>query len=273
MVRTRISRSTLLSLASADGSSFIRLEVDEGYFCVNFSLGGKSHSLRMKTLRINNGQWVLLTMERYNNEFTLRVNSGGGDQEVTSVLGTDRWFEMDWASVVLGNRLPSHSESDFQGCLRDVQLNGQPLLVEGRSTEFGFVLRRQGVTMGCHSSACSSHPCYSPFLCVDLWRKYECRCPAGKVEVTDNLTGLRHCSSSPCGHWTCRNGGTCVAQSQHKTICQCPEGYKGRWCEISQVKAGRPVGLSSGSILAISMCLLVFLGLVKGQRLAKMPSI
>lgn len=86
------------------------------------------------------------------------------------------------------------------------------------------------------------------------------RCPAGKVEVTDNLTGLRHCTSSPCGHWTCRNGGTCVAQSQDKTICQCPEGYKGRWCEISQVKAGRPVGLSSGSILAISMCLLVFLG-------------
>lgn len=86
------------------------------------------------------------------------------------------------------------------------------------------------------------------------------RCPAGKVEVTDNLTGLRHCTSSPCGHWTCRNGGTCIVQTQDKTICKCPEGYKGRWCEISQVKAGRPVGLSSGSILAISMCLLVFLG-------------
>ncbi|XP_071594073.1 neural-cadherin-like isoform X2 [Heliangelus exortis] len=273
MVRTRISHSTLLSLASADGNGYIRLEVVEGFFSVNFSLGDKNHSLRMRTLRINNGQWVLLTMERYNNEFTLRINSGGGDQEVTSVLGTNRWFEMDWATIVLGNRLPNHSESDFQGCMRDVQLNGQPLLVEGRSTEFGLVLRRQGVTMGCHSSACSSQPCYSPFLCVDLWRKYECRCPAGKVEVTDNLTGLRHCTASPCGQWTCRNGGTCVAQSQDKTICQCPEGYKGRWCEISQVKAGRPVGLSSGSILAISMCLLVFLGLVKGQRLAKMPSI
>ncbi|NXN66336.1 CADN protein, partial [Himantopus himantopus] len=262
MVRTRISHSTLLSLASADGNGYIQLEVVEGFFSVNFSLGDKSHSLRMRTLRINNGQWVLLTMERYNNEFTLRVNSGGGDQEVTSVLGTNRWFEMDWASIMLGNRLPNHSQSDFQGCMRDVQLNGQPLLVEGKSTEFGLILRRQGVTMGCHSSACSSQPCYSPFLCVDLWRKYECRCPAGKVEVTDNLTGLRHCTSSPCGHWTCRNGGTCVAQSQDKTICQCPEGYKGRWCEISQVKAGRPVGLSSGSILAISMCLLVFLALL-----------
>uniref|UniRef100_A0A8C9MJX2 CADN protein n=1 Tax=Serinus canaria TaxID=9135 RepID=A0A8C9MJX2_SERCA len=262
LVRTRISHSTLLSLASADGNGYIRLEVVEGFFSVNFSLGDKNHSLRLRTLRINNGQWVLLTMERYNNEFTLRVNSGGGDQEVTSVLGVNRWFEMDWASIVLGNRLPSHSESDFQGCMRDVQLDGQPLLVEGRSTEFGLILRRQGVTMGCHSSACSSQPCYSPFLCVDLWRKYECRCPAGKVEVTDTLTGLRHCTSSPCGHWTCRNGGTCVAQSQDKTICQCPEGYKGRWCEISQVKAGRPVGLSSGSILAISMCLLVFLALL-----------
>ncbi|NWZ65567.1 CADN protein, partial [Acrocephalus arundinaceus] len=262
MVRTRLSHSTLLSLASADDNGYIQLEVVEGFFSVNFSLGDKNHSLRMRTLRINNGQWVLLTMERYNNEFTLRVNSGGGDQEVTSVLGTNRWFEMDWASIVLGNRLPSHSESDFQGCMRDVQLDGQPLLVEGRSTKFGLILRRQGVTMGCHSSACSSQPCYSPFLCVDLWRKYECRCPAGKVEVTDTLTGLRHCTSSPCGHWTCRNGGTCVAQSQDKTICQCPEGYKGRWCEISQVKAGRPVGLSSGSILAISMCLLVFLALL-----------
>ncbi|KAJ7403125.1 hypothetical protein BTVI_80547 [Pitangus sulphuratus] len=262
MVRTRISHSTLLSLASADGNGYIRLEVIEGFFSVNFSLGDKNHSLRLKTLHINNGQWVLLTMERYNNEFTLRVNSGGGDHEITSVLGTNKWFEMDWASIVLGNRLPSRSESDFQGCMRDVQLNGQPLLVEGRSTEFGLILRRQGVTMGCHSSACSSQPCYSPFLCVDLWRKYECRCPAGKVEVTDTLTGLRHCTSSACGRWTCRNGGTCVAQSQDKTICQCPEGYKGKWCEISQVKAARPVGLSSGSILAISMCLLVFLALL-----------
>lgn len=59
--------------------------------------------------------------------------------------------------------------------MRDVQLNGQLLLVEGKSTEFGLILRRQGVTMGCHSSACSSQPCHSPFLCVDLWRKYECR--------------------------------------------------------------------------------------------------
>ncbi|XP_006274014.3 neural-cadherin [Alligator mississippiensis] len=262
MVRTRIAFSTLLSMASTHGNGYIRLEMVDGRFGVNFNLGDKEHSLRLNTLRINNGQWVLLTMERYNNEFTLRVNNGGGDHEVTAFVGTDKWFQMDLASVVLGNRLPNHSESDFQGCLCDAQLNGYPLLVDGKSTEFGLILKRRGVTIGCHSNACSTQPCYSPLHCVDLWRKYECRCPAGKVQVTDNLTGLKRCATSPCGHWTCRNGGTCVAQSQDKAVCRCPEGYKGRWCEISQVKAGRPVGLSSGSILAISMCLLVFLALL-----------
>ncbi|NWT65859.1 CADN protein, partial [Prunella himalayana] len=261
LVRTRLARSTLLSLASADGNGHIRLEVVEGFFSVNFSLGDKNHSLRMRTLRINNGQWVLLTMERYNNEFTLRVNSGGGDQEVTSVLGVNRWFEMDWASIVLGNRLPSHSESDFQGkqnnsLLEEKELQGNlwcSLHFLGLSAETKTVVQQDSFF---HSVAFYS----TPFLRYHLLWLF--RCPAGKVEVTDTLTGLRHCTSSPCGHWTCRNGGTCVAQSQDKTICQCPEGYKGRWCEISQVKAGRPVGLSSGSILAISMCLLVFLALL-----------
>uniref|UniRef100_A0A8C3FEP6 Neural-cadherin n=1 Tax=Chrysemys picta bellii TaxID=8478 RepID=A0A8C3FEP6_CHRPI len=262
MVRTRVSFSTLLSMASADGSRYIRLEVVDGHFGVNFNLGDKEQHLRLSTLRIDNGQWVLLAVERYNNEFTLRVNNGGGDREVTSFMGANRWFKMDLASIVLGNHLPNHSESDFQGCMRDVQLNGQPLLGDDKSTEFSFILKQQGVTIGCHSNACRSQPCHSPFHCVDLWRRHECRCPTGKVEVTDNLTGLKHCTSTPCGLWNCRNGGTCVAHSQDKFVCQCPDGYKGKWCEISQVKAGKPVGLSSGSILAISMCLLVFLALL-----------
>uniref|UniRef100_A0A8D0HKE9 Neural-cadherin n=1 Tax=Sphenodon punctatus TaxID=8508 RepID=A0A8D0HKE9_SPHPU len=262
VVRKRGSFGTLLSMASLDGHGYIRLEVVDGQFSVSFSMGGKDHTLKLSTLHIDNGQWVLLTMERYNNEFTLRVNDGGGDREVTTVMGMNKQFQMDSANIILGNHFPNHSESDFQGCMRDVQLNGQALLVDGKSTEYGLILQQRGVTIGCHSNSCNSQPCYSPFHCVDLWRKYECRCPAGKVEVTDNHTGLKHCSSSPCGHWNCRNGGTCVAQSQDKFVCQCPDGYKGRWCEISQVKAGRPVGLSSGSILAISMCLLVFLALL-----------
>lgn len=87
----------------------------DGHFGVNFNLGDKEQHLKLSTLRIDNGQWVLLTLERYYNEFTLRLNNGGGDREVTSFVGANRWFEMDLASIVLGNRFPNHSESDFQG--------------------------------------------------------------------------------------------------------------------------------------------------------------
>ncbi|XP_054841872.1 neural-cadherin-like [Eublepharis macularius] len=262
MVRTRMSSCTLLSMTSADGNGYIRMEVIGGHFGVSFGLGDEDHMLQLSSVRIDNGHWVVLALEKYPNEFSLWINDGGGDHETSFILGQNRQLDMDLTSIVLGNRLANYSESDFQGCMRDVRLNGHSLLVDGESTEYSFLVEQHSVTVGCHSSSCSNQPCYSPFHCVDLWRKYECRCPAGKVEVTDRLTGLKQCTSSPCGHWNCRNGGTCVAQSRDKYVCQCPEGYKGKWCEISPVKAGRPVGLSSGSILAISMCLLVFLGLL-----------
>ncbi|CAI9624040.1 unnamed protein product [Staurois parvus] len=88
------------------------------------------------------------------------------------------------------------------------------------------------------------------------------RCPTDKVEVMNNVTGQKHCHPSPCTRWSCRNGGNCVAQSQQKFICQCRKGFKGRACETIQARAGKIVGLSSGSILAISMCLLIFIALL-----------
>uniref|UniRef100_F6UJH5 Uncharacterized protein n=1 Tax=Ornithorhynchus anatinus TaxID=9258 RepID=F6UJH5_ORNAN len=262
MVRTRASSGTLLSLASAAGPGHIRLEVVNGHFGMDFSLGEEKHTVQLPTPRVDHGQWVLLQLERYAQEFTLRVNDGGGDREATLVTGT-RWrFEIDQEGVLLGNHLLNHSESDFQGCMRDVQLNGRPLLVESKSAGFGLILGSQGVTVGCHSRACSIKPCYSPFHCVDLWRKYECRCPAGRVELIDGLTGLKQCSPPPCEPGSCRNGGTCVGRSPEKFICRCLDGFRGKWCEISRAKTASPGGLSSGSILAISMGLLVFLALL-----------
>ncbi|MGH0134875.1 UNVERIFIED_CONTAM: hypothetical protein FKN15_067573 [Acipenser sinensis] len=146
--------------------------------------------------------------------------------------------------------------------MRDVRLNGHSLPLDGRSTEFNTVLDQRGVLGGCHSATCSSKPCYSPLYCVDLWRKHECRCPAGQVTVVDNVSGLQQCAPSPCGPLTCHNGGTCVAESLKSFSCRCMEGYKGQWCEISQVKTGKAAALSPSSILAISMCLLVFLGIL-----------
>eukprot|EP00079_Xenopus_tropicalis_P026645 XP_012820458.1 PREDICTED: neural-cadherin-like [Xenopus tropicalis] len=262
MVRTRMASCTILSFVSTNKSSFLRLEVVEGNFAVRFNFGEREHLITLPALRIDHGQWTSLSFERYDNSFTLMINKGGGDHELTSVMGTSRLFDVDSSSILLGTSLLQGGRNDFQGCLRDIRLNGRHLPLDGLENGYSSTVSVQGVSRGCHSDACRSQPCQSPLNCIDLWRKYECRCPADEVEVINNMTGQKHCYPSPCMRWSCRNGGTCVAQSHQKYVCQCRDGYKGRICESIQINTAKMIGLSSGSILAISMCLLIFIALL-----------
>ncbi|XP_048386187.2 neural-cadherin isoform X1 [Stegostoma tigrinum] len=264
MLRTRHPNCSLFSLASKDTSEYITLEIIGGYFGICVNLGDGEHSLKLQTMRVDNGQWSLLNMDRHDNEFTLRLNDGGGVHQVTASLGTHREIIINPASLVLGKSLLEHPPNDFQGCMRDVRLNGHLLPMDGTNTMLTATLERQSITVGCHSVACSSRPCSIPFYCVDLWRKHECRCPIGQVTVISNGTGLEHCAMSPCGAWTCRNGGTCIAQTLDTFICHCKEGYKGQQCEISMVTSGIPTVLNINFILAVSSCLLLLLVLVIG---------
>lgn len=85
------------------------------------------------------------------------------------------------------------------------------------------------------------------------------RCPGGQVTVTDD-SGQQRCVPSPCGSTSCRNGGVCQALSPDSYRCRCQDGFRGQHCELGQVKGHRLAALSPSSILAISMCLLVFFG-------------
>ncbi|TRY92876.1 hypothetical protein DNTS_029152 [Danionella cerebrum] len=221
MLRTRSSSGSLISMASQDDHEFIIIEIVDGYLNVRANLGDGTHSLKLPGQQMNHGRWVLVCLLRYDNLFTLRLEQGGG-------------------------------------CMRDVRLNGHSLSLDDQGTEFSSILERRGVIPGCRSDACSAKPCQSPLYCVDLWRTHECRCPANQVAVLDDLTSQVHCTPAPCNATTCRNGGTCQAQSTKSYKCRCAEGFRGQWCEIGQVKSMRFSALSPSSILAISMCLLVF---------------
>lgn len=96
------------------------------------------------------------------------------------------------------------------------------------------------------------------------------RCPGGQVTVTD-LSGQQRCVPSPCGSTSCRNGGVCQALSPDRYRCRCQDGFRGQHCELGQVKGHRLAALSPSSILAISMCLLVFFGETFTQASALKP--
>ncbi|XP_041961666.1 neural-cadherin [Alosa sapidissima] len=262
MLRTRATSGSLLSMTSRDANEYIVLEIADGHLSVRANLGDGAHSLRLIGQRVDAGQWVLVSLLRHDNLFTLRLERGGGSREVTAVLGQRREIVVHPSSVLLGNAGAHGTRADFQGCMRDVRLNGHTLPLDGQSTEFSTVLERRGVTAGCHSDACSAKPCPSPLYCVDLWRTHECKCPSGQVLVLDDSSGLQRCAPSPCRAATCRNGGTCVAQSPKSYQCRCAEGFRGQWCEVGRAKALRLAALSPSSILAISMCLLVFFAIL-----------
>ncbi|KAM4601120.1 neural-cadherin [Polymixia lowei] len=254
LLRTRASSGTLLSMTSRDADEYIVLEIEEGHLAVRANLGGGAHTLHLPGQRIDGGQWVLVSLSRHDNLFTLRLEQGGGSREVKAWLGNRREIVVHPSSVTIGNA----DKADFQGCLRDVRLNGHSLPLDGQSSEFVTVLERRAVTPGCPSDSCSSRPCRRPLYCVDMWRKHQCRCPGGQVTVTDELSGQLRCVPSPCGPASCRNGGVCQALSPDSFRCRCQEGFRGQRCELGQVKGHRLAALSPSSILAISMCLLVF---------------
>lgn len=52
----------------------------------------------------------------------------------------------------------------------------------------------------------------------------------------------------------------CQATSVDSFRCRCQDGFRGQRCELGQVRGHHLAALSPSSILAISMCLLVFLG-------------
>uniref|UniRef100_A0A3P9H2T4 Si:dkey-22o22.2 n=1 Tax=Oryzias latipes TaxID=8090 RepID=A0A3P9H2T4_ORYLA len=258
LLRTRATSGTLLYVASKEASEYIVLEISEGHVSVRANLGDGAHTLRLPNHRVDVGQWVLVSLSRYDNMFTLRLEQGGGSREVNAQLGNGKEIVIYPSALMVGNAPRTDAKDDFQGCLRDVRFNGQVLPLDGQSRDLISVLERRGVTSGCSSDACSSQPCRSPLRCVDLWRKHQCKCPGPQVMVTDD-SGQHRCVPSPCVSSSCRNGGTCHALSPDTFRCRCQAGFRGQHCELGQVKGHRLAALSPSSILAISMCLLFFI--------------
>ncbi|KAM6977861.1 LOW QUALITY PROTEIN: neural-cadherin [Aplochiton taeniatus] len=175
LVRTRKHSSTILSLLSREQSEYLRLEISQGLLCVFFNLGDGDVNLTLPSYRLDNGEWHELLLDRHDNELTLRLDGGGGRREVTASRGRSREIAVDPTVVMVGNAFPSTANKSFQGCMRDLRLNGRHVPLDGPSRDGVSQVSAQGLSQGCSSEACKRNQCSPPFTCVDLWRVHECR--------------------------------------------------------------------------------------------------
>ncbi|KAM4744534.1 neural-cadherin isoform 2-T2 [Anableps anableps] len=261
LIRTRKHSSILVSLVSRDQSEYLRLEIFQGLLCIFYNLGEGEYNLTLPSYRLDNGEWHEVFLDRHDNEMTLRLDGGGGKREVTGSQSRSREIIIDPTAVMLGNSFPSEINKSFQGCIRDLRLNGRYMPLDSQPRDGVSQVSVQGLSVGCSSDSCKKNHCKAPFTCVDLWRVHECRCPPGhmiRVNGTKKSCVYTLCATRPC------HRGTCVAQSPSKFTCHCPEGYRGRHCETTLAIYREDVGLSFSSLFAICICFMALLVLLLG---------
>ena len=82
---------------------------------VSYNLGDGDYAVNLPSYHIDNGEWHHITLERNENEFTLRLYEGGGKREILKAAGVYKEIVIDPSSFVLGNTYPFNQNKSFQG--------------------------------------------------------------------------------------------------------------------------------------------------------------
>ena len=122
-------------------------------------------------------------------------------------------------------------ENGFEGCMQNLNLNGQDLPLTGSSG--GTTADRHGVQPGCQTSGtCKTNPCPLDRMCVETFVGHQCECLPGHSGA--DCKAFVTCSASPC-----RNGGTCHTGGVGYS-CACPPLFEGLQCHVSHACASSP---------------------------------
>ncbi|KAM4614092.1 neural-cadherin-like [Discoglossus pictus] len=254
MLRTREANGIILSLSSEDTTEYIHLQVTHGLLTVFYNIGDGDFMVQLPGHRIDTGEWNRIFMERMHNEFTLRLNDGGEQREVTEAHGAYKEIRVDPRSVIIGSS--NAKKTSFQGCMKDARLNNYRLPMENNTNSPVPIISHYGVSEGCSSESCKNNPCSQSFICIDLWMMHTCSCPSGYMLI-ENATGP-HCIYTTCANRPCKNG-TCIPQSPTEFVCHCAAGYVGKRCDVLLQTSDPGLGFSSLFTICLSFLALIVL--------------
>ena len=167
---------------------------------------------------ITNGEWQHVKVSWMKGGHVWILINHGQFEFTGFFAGTADILNREVDRVVLGGTGESgHSNQYFNGCVKDLRIDGLPFSWSEKSVE-------NNVARGCSSpSSCAQHkPCPTHAQCVDKWQGHECRCPPGTV-------GPR--CEAVCDFEPCENNGRCeVAPDGYRCLCQSSD-TSGEHCE------------------------------------------
>lgn len=95
---------------------FFPPQIEGGLLSVRADLGGGTNFLQLPGQQVDIGQWILVSLSRHDNLFTLKVEQGGGSREVQAQLGDHREMLLHPSNLVVGKGPKTGEDAgDFQG--------------------------------------------------------------------------------------------------------------------------------------------------------------
>ncbi|ESO07198.1 hypothetical protein HELRODRAFT_110688 [Helobdella robusta] len=239
LFKTRKSNGVLFMAKSFTGYERYLLRVRAGMLSFTYDLGSDDRDLTLSNIKVDDGVWHFVRIDRYGNVVELRLDSGDGMRYNSSTPASEhRYLKMSTANVLGDLSYNQYSKQTAvldnleKTCISDVRYSGHllPLSNEENTESLVTMTMVGGSDVGCSiTGVCvDGLNCPTDQICVDLWMKSECRCKqfwvANDPSHQNSICVAKSCSDSPC-----MNGGTCV-MLDGKVACICSAEWGGLYC-------------------------------------------
>lgn len=266
--RTRDEEGLLFKVPGSSSSKFMQLMIYESRACIFYDLGNFNGERRLclEDAEASDGQWHVLKVERFGQEFVLTMDGGEGrfyNDTLGHKMGINlfnpvRKFLVAGAEVIFGVDTKIDRYDLNKTCMNDIRYDDEvfPMIFTDDSIAAQIVKNRE-TKPNCTRDDCKVNTCSAHQVCIELFGIHKCQCQNGYEMLGSKCIDINECKDSPCfGNATCVN-------KDGDFKCVCGQLWTGPLCNLPRtLPITSAASLTTGALVAILVSLFIMLILV-----------